>query len=537
MPYLFGIIIVLSIFSGVTFMFISTGNTSQWEQLVPELTSPKGQISTIIVFDAMNYNFGLTVTLRSIQAIVNSQLPNQTALFIIQNPIDKDIALNIYAKAPHVALYAFPETGNQVLDTHSLLEYFKGIIRGYVLFNSWQKTYIPAVINFLSYYQNTIAVPDYMYNILPDNISLLEMFNFISFTNSTTKDNITNIYQNQISSFENNLAGVNIWKTDIDKANYFDFPIAQKYFSFPDFLLNGSFDSLQKTIENQITKNSHKPLLNNWPNKIIRLSVPLYSNISDITNLSFMTKPLLFNQSIQSTFQTVFAKQAATNLQVNLNKSTGIYYSIVTDYENDSINYFLNTILRLVFIDQTILNNITISIADSTIILLPDLMYWLFEEHPQIHVIPKISIGKIIEPLYFPEIFSNQTALVVGSSDKVIRNDWNESEYQRLLQNNLLGLFSGKDNHDIVFSGLPIKNIIETFKEGNNASELFFYNYFNNKISSTNESPFIISLEGNLDFIINLLINLRLAVKSVNSAITDTTIMNITPNQLFNLIK
>lgn len=534
-PVLLGLVVIFSLIAGLSFIYYSTPAQNSWQSYIPEIASVHKPISSIIVFNESNYDAGLSITLRSLQAIINSQLPDGTALFLINKPQDRVILNQLYAKNSTFSIYQFP-TGNSSLTTlANLINYFKGIIKGYILFNETAKIYYPGIINFLANYENSIAIPYPMFNVLPSNFTFLQMYNFMNQTNTTTKVNIEHFYQNQINSFQGSLQGVNIWKVESDNEGYFDYVINKKYFTFPSELLNGSYPTLQQSIGNLIKINSHKPLLNSWPATIPRLAVPIYRNISDISNLSLLNQPFLFTKPFEQVFQELLMNNEETQITNKPQGTNDFNYSLIINCENNTLNFLYNFVLPVLAINSTLLNNYTIAIDDSSFVLMPDLFYWLLTTHPSIHFIPKIVLGKTIEPVYFPSLFSNQTAFVEGNIAQNFSSEWTSESYTKVLDDHFSGLYSSYlDNISSLFN-LKVKQALPIDHIPDNA-ESFFLSYLQIIIQKNSSKNFVLLFTGNVDFLSNAIFNFKFALEKTELTMNSLFIC-YSASQLFNNLK
>ena len=345
-PYIIIGIILISLVAGIVIVQNFSNPPIDLQELEPKLLENGKPVHQIIVFNASGVSIGLSITLRNLQAIVNSQRPNGTMLFIVDTNHDLQMLYGVYGRLSNLSILQFNTSGSLNTNVKNLLSYFSFLIKGYVIFDSADELFIPAVMNFVTNYANTIAIPYTNYGILPGNLVYLEMYSFINQTDSSNIRNITNYYQNQIKDFSANLHGLNIWNQKADGVKYFDFVISQKYFSFPSELLNGSFSSIKQSILDLTNRFYNKPLLNEWPEVIPRISVPLYNNISEINDLSFYSTPLLFTTSPSRTFQEFLSKgNQNQELSTNQAQNSTIKYSLLLIEYNNWIEFLMQDLL------------------------------------------------------------------------------------------------------------------------------------------------------------------------------------------------
>ena len=534
-PVLILTIVILSLLAGLTVFFFATPNKEEWQSFIPELNKSDKTISTLVVFNESDYGTGLQLTIRSLQGIINSQLPDGKALFVVNKPQDSIILEQLYAKQNKFTIYQFPNGNSSLTNLANLINYFKGVIKGFVYFDAKEKIIIPGIINFLSYYQNTIAIPYPMLGILPGNYSFLQMYNFLNLTNSSSALNLSNFYQNQIDSFSSSLSGVNIWNSLTDQESYFDYIINQKYLSFPIDLLNGSFPIIQDRIENLISSHINKPIANIWPTTISKLPVPVYRNISDVSNLSILSRPFSFTSPFESTFQKLFIRNILLTESSKISSAKSFNYSLILNSDGNTVNFIYSYVVPILAENSSLLNNFTIIIDDSTIALIPDVFYWILTNYPSIHFMPKILLNNPIEPIYFPKLFTNQTAYVIQKTDKFTNSEWTNGSYVNTLENHFIGSYTNSSNHINSIFNLPIKKVYSTFSSVNDTSETQFLYYLQAVIQENTPRNFVLLFTGQPNFLSSTIFNFRLAMQKTEFSM-NTLFVCYSASQLFNKI-
>lgn len=529
-------IIIISAFSTFLIFNNRSGTILGLKNLEPTLISSDVQIHRLLVFNADNYPTDYGLAIRSLQAVVNSQNPNGTNLFVIDNNLDYKILQEVYAKIPELSILQFNQGSNESINIANLINYFSFLIKGFVYFNSTSKIFYPAVINFLANYPNTIAIPYPDYSLLPTNLSSLRVYNFINKTSSASFSKIANYYQNQINTFNKNLHGTNLWDYQSDNTAYFDFVISQKYFTFPSELLNGSFPTIEKSIKDLTNSFYNKAILNEWPNTIARISVPIYQDINTINNLSFYIKPFSFTFPLNTTFESVFSSKSQNSRDGNQTITEGnIGYSLLLNNQNNSINFLFDDVLNILLTKPSFFDNTSLVIPDSVFFLLPELMYWLFSKHPEIHFIPKIEIGSVIQPIYFPQYFFNQTAFVQTNPTNLLRNDWNSSEYINSLGKHFKGLYVTENSN--VTSQFKIKQkLVNNFiTMSENYSNANFNSFLSTMVQNSATKAIIIAISGNDQFLLYELWAINKAIQFITSS-SNASFVSLDPNTIFNFL-
>lgn len=530
-------IIVLMIVAGIS-GFILIQNLNQHkidlQDLQPQLKESTKPITQIIVVNGSQYSQALGLTLRNLQALVNEQRPNGTMLYIMENGNDMPVLHEIYGNMPNLTISQVSFSSNALANLAGLINYFKSLVKGFVIFNATNWIYYPAVVNFVANYKNSLAIPYGYMSLLPTNYQFLEMYNFINKTPTTTTKDISDYYSNQIQSFSNTLQGTNIWNYTSDEENYFDFVINQGYFTFPAQLFNGSFPVIEKKILDMTNAFYSKPILNEWPTSIPRLSVPLFKNISGINNLSVYSASILTHLSTKETFQEQFYGNTTygTN-QIQKNSKTTFNYSLIINPAQQSIPFVLNVMIPILATDPNFFNNITVVLNDATFMLLPELYQWLFAQHPLIHFIPKVTIGSIIEPVYFPQQFMNATGFIQLDTTQVLRNDWNSSDYVQLLQKHFIGFYSSNITKIASIFDVNMKNPSLSFSMSDNITEPSLLTTLQTILQNGTNHNFVMAFSGENQFLLSSILSFRLAIQHLASETTDS-FMGVAPNLLFN---
>ncbi len=530
------ITIFLSVFSGILIFSNHSESIIDLKDLEPTLTNPHQQIHHILVFNAENYPSDYSLTVRSIQAVVNSQYPNGTMLFIINNNQDMQILQKIYAKISGLLILQFTHYSNESINIANLINYFSFLIKGYVFFNSTSEIFYPAVINFLANYPNTIAIPFHNHALIPNSISSLRIYNFINKTDESSLSKIADYYQTQIDSFGKNLHGINLWDYQTESTYYFDFVISQKYFSFPTELLNGSFPSIENSIKVLTNSYYNKAVLNEWPDSLARISVPIYKNINDINNLSFYITPFSFAFPLTTTYESIFSNSIENIKLAKQSISEGkIGYSLFLNDQNNTINFLFHDVLGILLIDSSFFNNTTLVLDDSVFILIPEIMYWIFSTHPCIHFIPKIEIGSIIQPIYFPQYFVNQTAFVQTNPIELLRNDWNSSIYRSSLKNHIKGLYVTEETKLTSQFDVTQKLVSYSSSMDVRTSNPDFVSFLQNMIQNNGTKAIIIAISGNDQFLLQGLWTVNQGIQFITSS-SNASFVSLDPNTIFNYL-
>ena len=525
--------ILLALVSGFLILNQSSNNKITLQSLEPNLLSSNTKVTNILVFDARGYVNGTDVTIRNLQAIVNTNHPNGTMLFIISSSQDLLILQNIYETIPDLSITRFRQFNNLNENLADLLTYFKGLIKGFIYFNSTDKIFFPAVLNYVANYPNTIAIPYPDYSLLPKDFNFLEMYNFVNKTDSSSISKISEYYSNQINTLRKNLQGTNLWNYQTDNNSYFDFVIGQRYFSFPTVLFNGSFPTLEQKIISLTNSFFNKPVLNSWPSNLPRLSEPLFNDIQGINNLSFYVYPLSFKLPLTSTFQQLFPKNY--QIPVSNNSSTvgrGFNYSLVINAENETIPFLFSTVTSLLVIDPTFFDNTTIVVDDAIILLFPEIFYWIFANHPHIHFIPRIEIGTIIESVYFPQYFNDSIGFIQNSSLQLLRNDWTSQDYNNLIQKHFKGFISTDKNALTNIFSTQVKQPSASYSMLDNISENTLIAQLQLVTANRTAGNIVFTASGLNSFLIQFVINSKLAIKFMNTTM-NTSFNALPPNLVY----
>ncbi len=250
--------------------------------------------------------------------------------------------------------------------------------------------------------------------------------------------------------------------------------------------------------------------------------------------MSVYSAPLSLKLPTKQTFQDIF-NQSNHSYQVPplTGSSTTYAYSLLINPENNSIQFILDTVIPILSVKPTFFDGMTIVIDDATFMLLPELYYWIFAQHPEIHFMPKITIGATIQSIYFPQNFLNETGFIQQDSTQILRNDWASQKYLQQLQQHFIGFYiAQKENYSKIFT-LTVKNPTLTFTSSDNTTEPSLITAIQSNTQNNPTKAFVIALTGESQFLIDTIQSFTLALNHLESTSTDS-FMGLPPNLLFN---